>query len=289
MTTNIRPIDMLILDSLFEMSGGYVLNFSNKTFAEFFAGELNIDIDQPAYSRDGTSKGRRLKCFLQSVNKETVVRTLNALWEYREAMRARFGNEEKVVNAHGQFLQVIDRIRGVASQEQKNAPEPATNRPAIKQLSADLLTLSGMASQARGYEFEKFLKRCFDLFGMRARDAFRLQGEQIDGSFLLADQTYLLEAKWHNAPTGVSDLHNFHGKVEQKAEWSRGLFVSYAGFTSDGISAFGKRKRIICMDGHDIYEALDREIPLSHVLGEKVRRAAETGAVFSRVRDLFPV
>jgi hypothetical protein len=43
------------------------------------------------------------------------------------------------------------------------------------------------------------------------------------------------------------------------------------------------------MDGHDIYEALDREIPLNHVLGEKVRRAAETGAVFCRVRDLFPV
>jgi len=77
---------MLILDSLFEMGGGYVLNFSNKTFAEFFAGELNIDINQPVYSRDGTSKGRRLKCFLRSVDQETVVRTLNALWEYREVM-----------------------------------------------------------------------------------------------------------------------------------------------------------------------------------------------------------
>jgi hypothetical protein len=125
-TTNIRPIDMLILDSLFEMGGGYVLNFSNKTFAEFFAGELNIDINQPVYSRDGTSKGRRLKCFLRSVDQETVVRTLNALWEYREVMRAKFGNDEKVVNAHGQFLQVIDRIKGVASKNQK-APEPATN------------------------------------------------------------------------------------------------------------------------------------------------------------------
>jgi hypothetical protein len=288
-TANIRPIDMLILDNLFEMGGGYVLNFSNKTFAEFFAGELNIDIDQPAYNGDGTSKGRRLKRFLQTVDKDTVVRTLNALWDYREAMRAKFGNEEKVANAHGQFLQVIDRIRGVTSQAPKKAPEPATNRPAIRQLSADLLILSGMAPQARGYEFEKFLKKYFDLFGMRARDAFRMQGEQIDGSFLLAEQTYLLEAKWHNAPTGVSDLHNFHSKVEQKAEWSRGLFVSYAGFTADGIAAFGKRKRIVCMDGHDIYEALDREIPLSHVLGEKVRRAAETGGVFCRVRDLFPV
>jgi hypothetical protein len=285
--TNIRPIDMLILDSLFEMGDGYVLNFSNKTFAEFFAGELNIEIDEPIYSKNGTSKGRRLKCFLQAVDTATVVRALNALWEYREAIRAKFGQEEKVQNARGQFLQVIDRINGVSSQE-KRAPTPATNRPATILLSTDLLALSGMNPQARGYEFEKFLKKYFDLFGLQARDAFKLRGEQIDGSFVLADQPYLLEAKWQNPPIGAADLHVFHGKIEQKAEWTRGLFVSYSGFTIEGLEAFGRRKRIICMDGHDISEALTREIPLNHVLHEKIRKAAETGAAFHRVRDLFP-
>jgi hypothetical protein len=285
--TNIRPIDILILDNLFDMSGGYVLNFSNRTFSEFFVGELNIDIDEPLYAKNGTSKARRLKCFLQTVDKATAILTLNALWEYREAVRAKFGQEEAVQNAHGQFLQVIDRISGIASQEKK-PPTAATNRPAILQLSTDLLALSSMTPQARGYEFEKFLKKYFDLFGLRARDAFKLRGEQIDGSFVLADQTYLLEAKWQNAPIGAADLHTFHGKIEQKAEWARGLFVSYSGFTPEGLDAFGRRKRIICMDGHDIYEALNREIPLNHVLDEKVRKAAETGAAFHHVRDLFP-
>ena len=42
------------------------------------------------------------------------------------------------------------------------------------------------------------------------------------------------------------------------------------------------------MDGLDLYEMLDREIPLNQVLERKVRRAAETGAPFMRVRDLFP-
>jgi len=37
---NIRPTDMMILDNLFEMGGGYVLNFSNRTFSEFFLGEF---------------------------------------------------------------------------------------------------------------------------------------------------------------------------------------------------------------------------------------------------------
>ena len=54
--TNIRSIDMLLLDDVFEMGGGYVLNFSDRTFAQFFAEELNIDIDDPQYARNGTSK-----------------------------------------------------------------------------------------------------------------------------------------------------------------------------------------------------------------------------------------
>jgi hypothetical protein len=67
----------------------------------------------------------------------------------------------------------------------------------------------------------------------------------------------------------------------------RGLFVSNSGFTDEGL-AFGRGKRVICMDGLDLYEMLDREIPLKQVLERKVRRAAEIGAPFVRVRDLFP-
>ena len=43
--SQIKSIDMLFLDKVFEMESGYVLNFSDRTFANFFAEELNIDID----------------------------------------------------------------------------------------------------------------------------------------------------------------------------------------------------------------------------------------------------
>ena len=96
-----------------------------------------------------------------------------------------------------------------------------------------------------------------------------------------------MEAKWQSQATGVGDLHNFHGKIEQKAAWTRGLFVSNSGLTEDGVAAFGRGKRIICRDGYDLYETLNREIPLNEVLERKVRQAAETGSPFVRVRDLF--
>ena len=42
------------------------------------------------------------------------------------------------------------------------------------------------------------------------------------------------------------------------------------------------------MDGLDLHDALQGEIPLSHALEQKVRRSVETGEVWTRVRDLFP-
>jgi len=41
--TNIRSIDMMFLDDVFDMGGGYVLNFSDRTFAKFVAEELLIN------------------------------------------------------------------------------------------------------------------------------------------------------------------------------------------------------------------------------------------------------
>ncbi|MBU2572352.1 MAG: restriction endonuclease [Gammaproteobacteria bacterium] len=280
---------MMFLDDLFEMGGGYVLNFSNSTFSRFFADELNVDIDDPMYAEQGGSKGKRLRCFLQKVDVPTVIRTLKALWEYREAIRQRDGKPETAQNAQGRLLSLINRLEGKPdAQPEGQAPKPAFDRPKLIALRNDLIGFVQLTPQARGYAFESLLRDLFNVFGLEAREPFRLKGEQIDGSFLLQGETYLVEAKWQDAQTGVADLHTFHGKLEQKAAWARGLFVSNSGFTEDGLIAFGRGKRVVCMDGLDLFETLSRELPLNHVLERKVRRAAETGLPFARVRDLFP-
>lgn len=131
------------------------------------------------------------------------------------------------------------------------------------------------------------MKDLFNAYGMEARDPFRIRGEQIDGSFQLDGSTYLLEAKWQNTMTAAADLRAFNGKIEEKAAWSRGLFISYSGFTEDGLFAFGRGKRVICMDGRDIFEALSRAIPIDKVIAEKARMAASQGPIFIRVTDML--
>jgi hypothetical protein len=170
-----------------------------------------------------------------------------------------------------------------------NSDAPKIDREKAQSLATALLSLSSMPPQPRGFAFEKFLKEAFALYGLSPRASFRIVGEQIDGSFQIAEDTYLLEAKWQSEQITANDLYAFAGKVGGKAAWSRGLFLSYSGFSEDGLVAFGRGgpTPIICMDGRDLHEMLASAFSLRDVITRKVRRAAETGAALTRIRDLF--
>jgi hypothetical protein len=290
MPSGIRSLDMQIIDKIFQMEGGYVLDFSDRTMPIFFAEELNVDIDDPRYRDDGTSKARRLRCFLRKEDTNTAIRTLNALWQYRETRRALTGKDEWLPNAHAQLLNLLNRLQGKPSQPFAPQPFPPSpfEKPNYAGFLGELIALSKLTPQPRGFAFEGLLRRLFSAFGLLPRDGFRTVGEQIDGSFVLAGETYLLEAKWHNEQTPAADLHIFQGKLSKRVNWARGLFVSYSGFSRDGLTAYGRGGSVVCMDGLDLHDALQGEIPLNHVLEQKVRRSVETGEVLVRVRDLFP-
>lgn len=268
-------------------SKGYILNFSNNTMAEFFTLEFDVDIYGDDYAKEGTSKASRLRSFLKQVDDASAARVLKRLMEYREAMPVHLRSTIRPLG-EGQLLALISRLeKGETSSGAP--PKPIFNRRQYEELRDELNALWDMEPRPRGYAFEKYLKKLFDTFHLSARAPFTLTGEQIDGSFQLGHETYLLEAKWVKEPIGNLELHAFHGKVEQKASWARGLFVSFGGFTDVGLVAFGRAKRVVCMEGRDIYEALDRNIPIDTVLERKVRHAAETGQPFVPLRELFPI
>lgn len=287
----LKRLDYDLLDYVFDMGGGYVLDFSNRTFSEFFIDELNIDIDNARYCDIGNSKAKRLRSYLRQASKEEALRVLNSLWEYREVKRKRAGTEEDNPQYISEFWQLIGRLGGEPSRKQTEDSQSAKNEKMDNGLANELLgklmEVSNLAPQPRGYAFEKFLKELFDAFGLAGRASFRLIGEQIDGSFEMMGETYLLEAKWTNQQVDASDLRAFNAKVESKASWSRGLFISNSGFTQDGLVAFGSGKSLICMDGLDLSEILIGKLSFQSVLSKKVRRAAETGRPFVRVRDLL--
>ncbi len=204
------------------------------------------------------------------------------------------------VNRHLQRLQIkipglhdpsfLDGLARRAPAKPTAAPrvaEPGVSHQEYERLKTALLALAPLDPHPRGFAFERFLTDLFAAFKLAPRGSFRNTGEQIDGSFVLHHDTYLIEARWREKATDAAALHAFAGKVAGKVSWSRGLFISDAGFSEDGLEAFGTGKPIICMDGLDLHDTLDRKLPLPDMLAAKARRVVETGKPFVRVRDLF--
>lgn len=284
----INPVDMRFLDLIFEMTEGYVLDFSNRTFSEFFLAELAVDIDSEPFLRDGSSKARRLRCFLELADTPVSVKALNALWIHRQQLKRR--ETETILNAEDRFLSLIRKLESGMSNDFSNEPLLTAHQIGMDQtdqLKKELLDIHKLSPQARGYAFETFLQQLLAASGLQPKSPFRNTGEQIDGSFQYRGDTYLIEAKWVATPIGAAELHTHQGKVSEKASWARGVFISYYGFTDVGLTAFGRGKSLICISGKDIKDTLDKQIPFSEVLDRKVRAAAETGLVYVPVSELF--
>ena len=65
-----------------------------------------------------------------------------------------------------------------------------------ERLAMSLNGVESLPPQQRGFAFERFLDTLFAVFKLSPRKSFRLVGVQIDGSFELHANTYLVEAKW---------------------------------------------------------------------------------------------
>jgi hypothetical protein len=290
---NIRQIDLRLLDDLFEMRGGYVLDFSNRTFEDFFR-DLSINIEDQKYFQGGSSKANRLRTFLRIENDTIASKTLMVLWEYRNAVRhPNDSQNEKFTQQVRQFSALLERLGGTGLPVEPEVSKTLFSRPTpdvISVLKTRLLELVAMAPQPRGYKFEKFLEELFGVYELEPRGSFRMVGEQIDGSFQLRSDVFLLEAKWQDLKVGLADLLTFAGKVEAKSQWTHGLFVSYSGFSEDGLEAFarGRRTSIICIEGLDLWDVINRSLDFREVIERKKRRAGETGLAFVSVRELFP-
>ncbi len=177
-----------------------------------------------------------------------------------------------------------------AGPEESQATSCSPGPVALHQLHSRLLDLANLDPQKRGYAFERLLNDIFAAFGLAPRAPFRLTGEQIDGSLELDGDTYLVEARSGNAQADASDLYVLHGKVEGKAKWSRGLFISLSGFSPGGVKAYGGRRptSLIGMSGEDLHYILIGKMSLPDALRKKARAAAETGRFYVSVHELAP-
>lgn len=85
--SSLRFREKILLEEFLEMSGGYVLNFSDRNFAAVFR-DFDIDIEQSAYIEGHSgSKANRMRSFWDKEADSLVGEVLQELIEYAESYR----------------------------------------------------------------------------------------------------------------------------------------------------------------------------------------------------------
>lgn len=85
------------LEKFLGMSGGYVLNFSDRTFAEFVYETVEIDIHAEKYTAEGTSKAKKLRTFWRLESDYVVGKLLLALIEYNASLNGKLDSEARAL------------------------------------------------------------------------------------------------------------------------------------------------------------------------------------------------
>ena len=264
-------------ERLFDMETGYVLDFTNYTYQRFVADTINIDVYKKYHN---LSKAKILRAIMDDCDNVTVGKLLLGLMQYMQA-RELVTDEKKEI--FQKCTEIGYRLIGkkVSAKTVDTVPESQKIEFDFKKYLNELKDLADYHDnpQARGYQFERYLNRLFKDCALEPRESFRIKGEQIDGSFVLRNDIYLLEAKWTNKPTEKSDLVVFNEKVSSKSGFTRGLFISFAGYSSDAVETFcnGREVKIVLMTVQELAVALTREMDISTVIWNKVRALAEEG------------
>lgn len=283
---NLSFIEKQLMEEVFGMGSGYVLDFTNRTFDEFMMEVIGESI----YSKyEYMSKANLLRKFLADYSDPYIGKMIILAIQYMRSKNLITPDNELKVNELRSFGQ--SKLGGMSK---PNTSESKTNSPINKQinyhaLACDLLKLDAIIdTQKRGYEFEKYLNNLFKIFDLDPHASYRTTTDQIDGSFILNGNTVLLEAKYRMASPSKDDLILFENKVKRKSSFVRGLFVSLSDFDENVINYFKDRSsRIIALSVPEIYLICNEEKDLKEVLMRKFRYLDEHGIIYKHLRQLF--
>jgi|TARA_R110000764_G_scaffold64170_5_gene135204 hypothetical protein len=121
----LKETDKLILEKLFGMQGGYVLEFSNSKFQQFIAKSFKIDIYDEKYSIYGDSKAKRLRAFWDLESNQTVgklILELIEVWDTKKTIegKSKTDNEKDLKE---RASRIANRILGVKNKSDKKVGE----------------------------------------------------------------------------------------------------------------------------------------------------------------------
>jgi len=219
LTTN----DKQVLEKLFQMSGGYVLNFSDRTFAEFFQDDVGVDICDKKYFYASGSKANRMRGFWQVADDALVAKSISKLLSYVDTQIV-IGR----LNRQDFSDELIQRAKNIAARLSGSAPPApaaATEDEFISRefgnVSIDKLGLDSCISGILKQRVEE-IKRCSSAKAPLA--VIFLCGSTLEG--ILLGVACLRPHDFNQS--ALSPKEKATGKVKHFSNWTLNEFINVA-------------------------------------------------------------
>ena len=275
-----------LIESIFGMSSGYILNFSNREFEEFMSDVIQYKI----YTKyPGLSKAKMFREFLKDESEPYVGKAIVMMINYmKENNLITDYNKEKADKLYELGKKYLGKSKTPTIRKQQNSNSQKESQIDYDNFNKSLFDLEKIPnSQTRGYAFEKYLNVLFNAFGLEPHASYRTEFDQIDGSFVLDGNTVLIEAKYRANPIPKDDLILFSKKIELKSHFAKGLFVTYSLVDNKAIDYFTDRSsRFVVLTTEELFLMCQNRISLHNVLQGKFRLLDERGLIFKHIMTL---
>ena len=112
--SGLSAADKIYLEKVLGMAGGYVLNFTDAAFGQFFH-RYNVDIHGIQYQFYGTSKAKKLRVFWGKESDALVAEVLSEMLDTYEALCDSAGHERDTASL-AKSREIVGRLSGTPPQ-----------------------------------------------------------------------------------------------------------------------------------------------------------------------------
>lgn len=276
-----------LIESVFSMSSGHLLDFSNREFEEFMKDVVQYNI----YAKyPGLSKAKMFREFLKDETEPYVGKAIVMLLNHmKDNGMIPEDIKEKTDRLYEFGKRLLGKNQTQSKPKQQNPEKIKVPEVDFESLNTALLAIENISSpQAKGYAFEKYLNNLFQAFNLDPHASYRTEYDQIDGSFVLDGITVLVEAKYRTNAIPKDDLILFSNKIESKSHFPKGLFITYSPVDEKAIEYYtDKSARIIILTVEELFIMCQNKYPLPKLLQSKFRTLDEKGIIYKHIMTIM--
>lgn len=212
---NLNFTQKQLFEKLFNR-GGYVLNFSDRTFSEFFQ-DFSVNIDENKFYKNGTSKMKRLKAFWEIEDDKLVGNVLKGLLELAKQIENIDDKDSKLAT---QYINKLLGIKNEVNNENKELTESEFLKQEFSNINLSSLGFDVQFEQVINQRLEEIKK---SLHNESSLAVIFLCGSTLEGLLLhIATQN---PQKFNTSKSAPKDKD---GKPKKLTEWPLDSLINVA-------------------------------------------------------------